>query len=116
MLAAAHRRHPANREILEALASFSAKAGERQAAIGYAEELLLIAPENSEAKALLQNLRGAAPEPFDPPALSPRTRRTPKATSTARQKSGSSASTGSGSRSRGHRRRESDAARPGAEL
>ena len=61
MLAEAHRRHPANREILEALASFSAKTGDRKAAIAYAEDLLLIAPESSEAKALLQNLRGAAP-------------------------------------------------------
>ena len=60
-LAEAHQRHPANREVLEALASFSAKTGDRKAAIAYAEDLLLIAPESSEAKALLQNLRGAAP-------------------------------------------------------
>ncbi len=47
VLAAAHGRHPANREILEALASFSAKTGDRKAAIGYAEKLVALAPDSA---------------------------------------------------------------------
>ncbi len=61
VLAAAHVRHPANREILEALASFSAKAGDRKAAVAYAEKLLALAPESADAKALLETLRGGPP-------------------------------------------------------
>jgi len=61
VLAAAHARHPANREILEALASFSAKVGNRKAAIGYAEKLLALAPQSAEAAGILESLRGAPP-------------------------------------------------------
>lgn len=66
VLAEAHGRHPANREVLEALASFSAKAGDRRAAIGYAEKLVALAPESADARALLESLGGApagAPRP-----------------------------------------------------
>jgi Tfp pilus assembly protein PilF len=64
VLAAAQGRHPANREILEVLASFSAKAGDRRKAVEYAEKLVALAPESAEAKALLDSLRG-------PPGASP---------------------------------------------
>jgi len=56
VLAAAHARHPGNREILFALASFSAKAGNRPAAIGYSRRLVELDPQDPEAKKLLEEL------------------------------------------------------------
>jgi Flp pilus assembly protein TadD len=56
VLSAAHARHPGNREILYALASFNAKAGDRAAAIGWARKLLELDPQDSEARKLLEGL------------------------------------------------------------
>jgi Flp pilus assembly protein TadD len=53
VLAAAHARHRGDREILEALASFSAKTGDRSAAMGYAKKLLALDPQNLQAQALV---------------------------------------------------------------
>jgi tetratricopeptide (TPR) repeat protein len=63
VLASAHARHSGNREILEALASFSAKAGNRRAAVAYAEKLVALDPENTESRRLLDTLSGTAPVP-----------------------------------------------------
>ncbi|HWZ86322.1 MAG TPA: tetratricopeptide repeat protein [Thermoanaerobaculia bacterium] len=71
VLAAAHTRFPGNREILSALASFSAKARNWAAAIGYAKELLELDPQDPEALRLLDQLTGKhAPGPAGngPPA------------------------------------------------
>ena len=61
LLGAAHARHGANREVLEALASFSAKAGHRHEAIAYAEKLVALDPGNPSARALLESLNSARP-------------------------------------------------------
>jgi Flp pilus assembly protein TadD len=58
VLAAAHARHPANREILQALASFSLKAGQREAAAEYARKLVEIDPQDSQARQLLEAASG----------------------------------------------------------
>jgi Flp pilus assembly protein TadD len=66
VLAAGHAAHPGDREILAALASFSAKAGQRQAAIGYARKLLELDPQDPEAQQLYDQLTGkrtAIPQP-----------------------------------------------------
>jgi Flp pilus assembly protein TadD len=60
-LAAAHARHSANREVLEALASFSAKAGRHADAIAYAGKLVALDPKSPSARALLDSLTGATP-------------------------------------------------------
>jgi len=56
VLAAAHARHTGNREILEALATFSAKTGNRAAATAYADKLVALAPDDPQAKALRASL------------------------------------------------------------
>ena len=56
VLAAAHTLHPGNREILEALASFSMKAGDRPAAAGYAKKLVELDPRDTGAQKLLEDL------------------------------------------------------------
>jgi Tfp pilus assembly protein PilF len=58
LLAGAHSRHPGNREILYALATFSAKAGDRPSAIAYAERLLALDPQDPDALRLFQGLSG----------------------------------------------------------
>jgi Flp pilus assembly protein TadD len=63
VLAAAHARHGANPEVLEALASFSARAGKRADAIAYAEKLVALEPNNLSARALLDSLKGAPAQP-----------------------------------------------------
>jgi Flp pilus assembly protein TadD len=63
VLAAAHTSHGANREILEALASFSAKAGRRADAMAYAEKLVALEPGSLSARALLETLKGAPAQP-----------------------------------------------------
>ena len=66
VLAAGHAAHPGDREILAALASFSAKAGQRQAAVGYARKLLELDPQDPEAQQLYDQLTGkraAIPQP-----------------------------------------------------
>jgi Flp pilus assembly protein TadD len=61
ILKQANARHPADVDILVALVTMSRDAGDRQGAIGYARELVRIAPNDPQAKALLQSLGGAAP-------------------------------------------------------
>ena len=56
VLAAAHARHTGSREILEALANFSAKTGNRAAAAAYADKLVALAPDDAQAKALRASL------------------------------------------------------------
>jgi tetratricopeptide (TPR) repeat protein len=58
VLGSAHAAHPGNREILAALASFSAKAGRGAAAIGYAKKLLELDPQDPEARQLFDQLTG----------------------------------------------------------
>ncbi len=52
-------RHPADREILLALVSFSRMAGDTSAALGYAEQLLVTAPNDRKLVELVQELRQA---------------------------------------------------------
>jgi hypothetical protein len=55
--------HPGDREILQALVSFSRMAGDAKAALGYAEQLALVAPEDRSLAALIQELRQAISAP-----------------------------------------------------
>jgi Flp pilus assembly protein TadD len=61
ILKQANARHPADVDILVALVTMSRDAGDRQGAIGYAQELVRIAPNDPQAKVLLQSLGAAAP-------------------------------------------------------
>jgi Flp pilus assembly protein TadD len=61
ILAAAHARHAGNREILSAMASLSAKAGKRAAAIGYAKALVELDPQDPQARQLYDELTGNHP-------------------------------------------------------
>jgi Flp pilus assembly protein TadD len=61
ILAAAHARHPGNREILSALASLSAKAGKGAAAVGYAKALVELDPQDPQARQLYDELTGKHP-------------------------------------------------------
>jgi predicted CXXCH cytochrome family protein len=49
--------HPGNREILSALISFSRTAGDVTTALGYAEQLAVIAPDDQNLAGLIQELR-----------------------------------------------------------
>ena len=51
------KRHPNNREILQALVSFSRTAGDAKAALGYAEQLAAIAPDDRSLAALIRDLQ-----------------------------------------------------------
>jgi tetratricopeptide (TPR) repeat protein len=53
----AHRRHPKNGQILQALATINRDIGRRDDAIRYAEQLVALAPEEPEARQLLEHLR-----------------------------------------------------------
>ncbi len=57
VLEAAGKRHPASVDILVALATITRDMGDRSAAISYAERLMKIAPNNRQARALLEGLR-----------------------------------------------------------
>ena len=59
VLEEAHRRHPSNREILLALASFKRDAGKLAEARGYAARLLALDPQNPQAQAFARELTGA---------------------------------------------------------
>jgi predicted CXXCH cytochrome family protein len=61
ILKRASHQHPADFDILTALATISRDAGDRQAAIGYAEELVRAAPNAPQARGLLESLRNASP-------------------------------------------------------
>jgi Flp pilus assembly protein TadD len=55
----AAERHPFDRDLLVALATLSRDAGEREAAVGYAERLTGLFPEDAEARTLLVRLRSS---------------------------------------------------------
>jgi Flp pilus assembly protein TadD len=55
--------HSANREILSALISFSRLSGDTTAALGYAEQLAAITPQDRGLAALIQELRRANTSP-----------------------------------------------------
>ena len=61
VLKQANAQHPADFDILIALATISRDLGDRQAAIGYAEELVRAAPNAVQAKSLLRSLRNSSP-------------------------------------------------------
>ena len=54
-------RHPGDREILFALSTFSAKARNRPAAIGYAKQLVELGRQDPEARKLLEELTNPQP-------------------------------------------------------
>jgi tetratricopeptide (TPR) repeat protein len=56
-LQSAHQRHPVDVDILNALITISRDAGDRAAALGYAEELVRLVPGNADARALRDSLR-----------------------------------------------------------
>jgi predicted CXXCH cytochrome family protein len=58
VLRAANGRHPSDVDVLTALVTMTRDAGDRPAAIGYAEQLVRLAPGNADARALLDSLRG----------------------------------------------------------
>ena len=60
ILKEALKSHPGDREILLALVSFSRTAGDVTAALGYAEQLALVTPDDRSVAALVQELRQAA--------------------------------------------------------
>jgi tetratricopeptide (TPR) repeat protein len=53
--------HPGNRDILGALISYSRLAGDLTAALGYAEQLAIIRPDDRNLKGLIEELRQAKP-------------------------------------------------------
>jgi predicted CXXCH cytochrome family protein len=63
LLKQAVQSHPANPDILRALISFNRLAGDVPAALGYAEQLATITPEDRGLAALIQELRRATKSP-----------------------------------------------------
>jgi predicted CXXCH cytochrome family protein len=63
LLKRAVQSHPANPDILTALISFNRLAGDAPAALGYAEQLAAITPEDRGLAALIQELRRATKSP-----------------------------------------------------
>jgi predicted CXXCH cytochrome family protein len=63
LLRQAVQSHPANADILTALISFDRLAGDAPAALGYAEQLAAITPEDRGLAALIQELRRATKSP-----------------------------------------------------
>jgi predicted CXXCH cytochrome family protein len=59
VLNGALKNHPGNREILQALVSFSRMAGDAKGALGYAEQLAVVAPDDQGLAALIRDLRRA---------------------------------------------------------
>ena len=66
LLSATEARHTGNREILEALAAFSERIGDRTAAASWADKLVALWPEDQRARALRASLGqpAAAPVPI----------------------------------------------------
>lgn len=60
VLQAVLAKHPGNREILSALISFSRQAGDTTAALGFAEQLAAIVPDDRNLARAIQELRQAA--------------------------------------------------------
>ena len=57
VLKEASKSHPSNREILQALVSFSRLAGDAEAALNYAERLAIIVPDDQGLAVLIRDLR-----------------------------------------------------------
>jgi predicted CXXCH cytochrome family protein len=57
------KNHPGDREILQALVSFSRTAGDATAALGYAEQLSVITPGDRSLAALIEELRRQTAKP-----------------------------------------------------
>ena len=57
VLEKAHQRFPADRAILQALATMARDRGDRAKALAYAEQLVAVAPDDGQAEALLKELR-----------------------------------------------------------
>jgi hypothetical protein len=57
------KNHPGDREILQALVSFSRTAGDATAALGYAEQLSVITPGDRNLAALIEELRRQTAKP-----------------------------------------------------
>ena len=55
-------RHPSDRDILSALVAFNRSAGNTPAALGYAERLAAIMPDDRNLSVLIQQLRAALPK------------------------------------------------------
>jgi tetratricopeptide (TPR) repeat protein len=56
VLAEAHQRHPADRDILAALVQYHRQAGDRQAAIAWARKLVEVSPGDVQARRVLESL------------------------------------------------------------
>jgi hypothetical protein len=63
VLKEALKRHPGNRDILLALLSFSRNAGDVVAALAYAEQLAVIAPDDQSLAGVVQELRRQITKP-----------------------------------------------------
>jgi Flp pilus assembly protein TadD len=61
VLKQAHERHPTDRDIVVALAEYHAGAGDREAALGWARALVRMAPDDEQARRLLQSLEAKPP-------------------------------------------------------
>jgi Flp pilus assembly protein TadD len=61
VLAAAHARHPYDRDVLSALAFLTVKAGDRATALRYATRLRELDPENAEYARMAQQIEGGLP-------------------------------------------------------
>jgi Flp pilus assembly protein TadD len=57
VLEKARERFPGDRAILQALATMARDRGDRAKALGYAEQLVAVAPDDGQAQALLKELR-----------------------------------------------------------
>jgi len=60
VLADALKRQPNDRDLLSGLALYTAKAGQREAALGYAKRLVALDPENREYAQLAARIEGRA--------------------------------------------------------
>ena len=63
VLKEALKSHPNDRDILSALVSFSRTAGDAEAALGYAERLAVITPEDRSLAALIEEIRRQTGKP-----------------------------------------------------
>jgi len=61
VLAAAHARHPYDRDVLSARAFLTVKAGDRATALHYANRLRELDPENAEYARMAQQIEGGLP-------------------------------------------------------
>ncbi len=60
MLQQAHQRRPADRQVLMGLIAFERDKGNLPSAITYAQQLVQLAPDDPNAKAMLAQLQGQA--------------------------------------------------------